>query len=164
MSTTSDIQERKYESHYDAGTCDFWITPVQSTHEHTAEEIVQNLIGERNIYAFSWAARGRRLLKAEDRICFYIAQKGVVGHAKIVSSPQERICDWISHPEKYPWVIDLKDVQLYLDQPISLDATTRNKLEAFNGRENKGNFGWFVRSTRRISQNDFVVLTSRLPG
>ena len=164
MSTTSDIQERKYESHYDSKTCDFWITPVQSTNEHTAEEIVKNLVGERNIYAFSWAARGRKLLKAGDWICFYIPQKGVVGHARIKSLPQERVCDWIAHPEKFPWVTDLTDVQLYLDHPTSFDSTTRDKLEAFNGRENKGNFGWFVRSTRRISPNDFTVLTSKQLG
>lgn len=159
MSHDADGQGNRHEDCRDDREGDFWITPVKSTSSDTAEAIIQKLVGERNAYALGWRAHGRKSLKAGDWICFYIAKKGVVGHARVKSPPQERIHNWITHPERYPWVFDLECVQLYLDRPTRFDHTTRKKLEAFEGRENEDNVGWFVQSTRRISRNDYYVLT-----
>lgn len=161
MSTNSDLQEHKRKVRHTEGEGDFWITPVSSTREQMAETIIQKLVGERKAYAFGWKAHGRKSLKVGDWICFYIAKRGIVGHAKVISPPQETIHDWIPHAERFPWVFNLEDVQLYLPHPIRLELTTRKQLEAFKGRENEENFGWFVQSTHRISQNDYAVLTGQ---
>jgi hypothetical protein len=153
------MADYKHEDRHNGDEGDFWITPVSSTSTQTAETIIQNLVGERKAYAFGWHSHGRKALKVGDWICFYVAKKGVVGHARVTSPPQETLHDWLPRPERYPWVFRLENIRLYLDHPIRFELTVRKKLEAFKGRENEDNFGWFVRSTHRISKKDYDVLT-----
>jgi hypothetical protein len=161
MSTNSTTTKRSYAHLRDKGEGAFWIIPVNSTSAQTAKTIIKNLVGERNAYAFGWRSTGRKLLKAGDWVCFYMAKKGVVGQARVISPPTETVHDWTPYPERYPWVFTLENVQLYFDQPIRLDITTRKKLEAFKDRDNETNFGWFVRSAHRVSQHDYNVLTGK---
>lgn len=97
----------------------YWLTPVKSDEEETAEECITTLVGEERIYAFADKTPGRRHIKAGDWICFYATGKGVVAHAKVTSPPEREPNPKVRHAERYPWVFDLDSVDLLLGCPCS---------------------------------------------
>jgi hypothetical protein len=137
----------------------FWLTPVKSLSGASAEQILHTLVQENGIYALGHRAHGRKQIRAGDWICFYIAKQGIVGFARVSSGPEEKIHNLLQNASRYPWIIQLDHIELYLNKPTRFDLETRKQLDAFNGREEASNFGWFVQSTHRISANDFAILT-----
>jgi len=139
----------------------YWLTPVKSDEEQTADEVIQSLVGQENIYAFGERTPGRKRIKPGDWICFYATGKGVVAHAKVLTRPEKKLHKMVRHPETYPWVFALENPYLYLNDPIVLDAAIRNQLDAFQDRDPNKSWAWFVQATRRISQHDFQILIRR---
>ena len=92
-------------------------------------------------------------------MCFYAAGKGVVAHATVASAPQKKPHPSLRHPDKYPWVFKVEDVQLYLDEPIAVDAEMRSRLDEFKGRDLSKPWAWFVQATRSLTNQDFDALT-----
>jgi hypothetical protein len=137
----------------------YWLTPVRSDEEASADEVIQSLVRTEKIYAFGERTPGRRHLKRGDWICFFATGKGVVAHAEVVSPPERKHHNKVRHPKKYPWVFRLDNTSLYLNQPTVLDAALRVKLDAFQGRDPEKSWAWFVQATRRISKHDFEILT-----
>jgi len=137
----------------------YWLTPVKSDEEQTAEEVIETLVGQEHIYAFGERTPGRKHLKPGDWICFYATTRGVVAHAKVVSPPQKKKHPKVRHADMYPWVFRLESIKLYLDQPTVIDSTVRGQLDAFRGRDMDRSWAWFVQATRRISAHDFGILT-----
>lgn len=137
----------------------YWLTPVRSDEEQTAEEEIDTLVAKERIYAFGERTPGRRSLKPGDWICFYATTKGVVAHAQVISLAQKKLHPKVRHAETYPWVFSLERVKLYLDDPVVLDAELRSKLDAFQGRDKEKGWSWFVQTTRRITVHDFNLLT-----
>lgn len=140
----------------------YWLTPVKSEEEQTADECIQSLVGEERIYAFGERTPGRRHLKPDDYICFYSTGKGVIAHAQIASLPERKEHPKVRHTEQYPWIFRVKDVHIYLENPVVIDVTLRSQLDAFKNRELNKAWAWFVQATRRITEHDFKVLTGGL--
>jgi len=86
---------------------------------------------EEKIYAFGERTPGRRHIKPGNYICFYSAGKGVVAHAQIASQPEHKKHPRVRHSERYPWVFSVKNVHVYLENPVVIDAALRSKLDAF---------------------------------
>ena len=139
----------------------YWLTPVRSDEEQSAEEVIQTLVGKEQIYAFGEKTPGRKLLKPGDFICFYASSKGVVAHAEVASVPKNEPHPSVRHSEKYPWVFDLTAPDLYLDTPVAIDADKRSQLEQFEGRDPTKNWSWFVQATRKIAKHDFDHLVHK---
>lgn len=137
----------------------YWLTPVAANEKFSASECIKLLVGEENIYAFGDKTPGRKSIKSGDNICFYASGKGIVAHALVKSKPEKSAHPKIFNSDKYPWVFELEKPCLYLDNPVVLDEELRNKLNAFLGRGDNSTWSWFVQVTRKISANDFVVLT-----
>lgn len=150
---TDEEEIKEVERHY-------WLTPVKSVEEQTADECIQSLVGEEKIYAFGERTQGRRHLKPGDYICFYVTGKGVAAHAQIASRPEREEHPKVHHTERYPWVFRVKDVQIYLENPTVIDADLRSQLDAFKRRDSNKTWAWFVQATRKITEHDFKVLTS----
>jgi len=142
-----------------AGEVAYWMTPVKSDEESTAEETIRELVGEEKIYAFGERTPGRKHIKPGDWICFYATGKGVVAHARVSSSPEKKRHRRVRHRDRYPWVFDLDNTALYLDDPVVIDADLRARMPLFEGRDLSKAWAWFVQSTRRIKERDFTVLT-----
>lgn len=140
----------------------YWLTPVKSEEEQTADECIQSLVGEEKIYAFGERTPGRRHLKQGDYICFYSTGKGVIAHAQIASRPERKEHPKVHHSERYPWVFRVKDVHLYLENPVVIDSALRSKLDAFKNRELNKAWAWFVQATRKITESDFRAMTGGL--
>jgi hypothetical protein len=143
-------------------TVAYWLTPVQSWEDETAEECIQELVGEKHFYAFGQRTAGRKHMKPGDRIGFYATTKGVVADATISSHPQKTPRPDGLTSEEYPWVCSLKDASLYLNQPVAVDANLRMQLDAFKGRDPEQGWAWFVQATRKVSPHDFALLTRKM--
>jgi len=61
----------------------YWLAPVKSDEEETAEEVIETLVDMKRIYAFGERTPGTRQLNPGDWICFYATTKGVVAHAQV---------------------------------------------------------------------------------
>lgn len=139
----------------------YWLTPVKSDEEASAEETVQALVGEEKIYAFGDRTPGRKRIKPGDWICFYATTKGVIAHAKVASAPEKGQNPKVRHPDMYPWLFGLTSVRLYTDTPIVIDAALRTRLDAFTGRDPDKGWAWFVQATRSVSAHDLAILTGQ---
>lgn len=153
------VAEQKVDDEAPPEEVVYWLTPVKSDEKQTAEGVIETLVGKEKIYAFGERTPGRKHLKLGDWICFYAAGKGVVAHAKVASAPQYEIHPKITHPEKYPWVFRVEKVQLYLNEPVVIDAALRAQLDAFHGKDLNKGWAWFVQATRKITDRDFKALT-----
>ncbi len=101
----------------------YWLTPVKPDDIQTAEEVIQNLVGEMKIYAFGERTPGRKHLKPGDQICFYATGNGVVGHATVSSYPENKPNHPSIHdPETYPWVFKLAENQTARGHPTLKDG------------------------------------------
>lgn len=145
----SSIEERQY-----------WLTPVKTDAERTADESIKALVGDASIYALGDKTPGRRHLKTGDLICFYSAGKGVVANAQVASRPKRK--SYLHRSEQSQWVFQVTDVHLYLEAPIIIDADLRTRLDAFKNRAPGKSWAWFVHATRKITEHDFNVLTGRI--
>lgn len=137
----------------------YWLTPVKGDEKQTAEDVIRTLVGEGKIYAFGERTPGRRHIKPRDWICFYATGKGVVAEAEVASPPEHKRHPRVRHPNKYPWVFRVKNVRLYLDNPVIIDTTLRGQLDAFQGKNPNQGWAWFVQATRKICEDDFELLT-----
>jgi len=142
----------------------YWLTPVASDDEQEAEKVIQTLVGDTRLYAFGERTPGRAKLKPGDWMCFYASGKGVAAHAKVSSAPVKKPHRKVRHSDKYPWVFNLTDAVLYLDNPVVIDLETREQLEAFKGRDSSKSWAWFVQGTHGITDRDFMMLTRQTKG
>ncbi|MBA7607851.1 hypothetical protein ES703_15020 [subsurface metagenome] len=137
----------------------YWLTPVRSEEDLIAKECIKSLVGEEKIYALGERTPGRKHLKPGDWICFYAQGEGVVAHAKVASYPKKKRHPKIKQPEKHPWLFKLDQPVLYLDEPVVIDATLRNQLDAFADKDLNKSWAWFVQSTSKLTKHDFEILT-----
>jgi hypothetical protein len=137
----------------------YWLTPVSSNENMRGQDIIRALVGQEMIYAFSQKVVSvRRVLEAGDWICFYASMTGIVAHARALGKPEVYDPPKIGY-EHYPWVVRLGNPRLYIDNPVAINTTVRQRLDAFQGRDVGQRWSWFVQKTRRISEHDFKILT-----
>jgi len=143
------------------GEAQYWLTPVRGDQESSAEDVIKKLVGEHGIYAFGDKTPGRSGVKPGDWICFYASGSGVVAHAKISSKPERKPDPRVRNSERYPWTFKVSNAKLYLDKPVSIDASMRQNLDAFSKIDPSRPWGWFVVTTRSMTRNDFMLLTGQ---
>jgi hypothetical protein len=133
----------------------FWITPISGDEVRSGEETLRTLLGK-GIYGLGRRTPGRKSIKPNDMLCFYVVGRGVAAHARVVSPPERRP-DLVS--AFYPLALRLDDVHLYLDSPVSLNRKKLARLDAFGGRGPIRTWGWFVTGTHSLTEHDFGILT-----
>jgi hypothetical protein len=154
--TETVIEEKVPESGKEE--VNYFLAPVNGNETRSPEEVVRDLVGEKKIWGFGEKTPYRELLKPSDKICFYASGKGVIAHAEIATKPRKVEKPDIEELREYPWVFQLKNVKLYLDEPVSLDANLRSQLDAFKNKD-QSTWGWFVHRTQKITKHDFELLT-----
>jgi hypothetical protein len=138
----------------------YWLTPVKSMKDETAEECIERLVEKEHIYAFGENTPGRKRIKPGDHICFYANGHGVVAHAKVASLPKCKPHKAVRDSERFPWVFQLTDPNLYVDKPVVIDPELRGQLEAFKDRDPKKSWAWYVQGTGKVTEHDFHILTA----
>ena len=83
-----------------------------------------------------------------------------MAHAEVVWVPERKRHPGVRYPDKYLWVFRAKNVCLYLDRPMIIDAGLRGQLNAFQGKNPNQGWVWFVQATRRITKQDLDLLTT----
>jgi hypothetical protein len=136
----------------------YWLTPVKSDEQETAEEVISNLVGKEHVYAFGDGTPGRKIIKPGDWVCFYATGKGIIAHAQVASKPENNPYPFIRHQEKYPWTFRLNNPALYLNKPVAINADMRNRLDAFRERDPNNSWAWFVQATHKLTEHDFNAL------
>lgn len=137
----------------------YWLTPVRSDEEGTAEDGVHELVVNEGVYAFGERTPGRKHLKPGDWICFYASGKGVIAHAKVISKPEKEPHPSVWQPDLYPWTFRVDSVEYYPENPVVIDVKMRGNLIEFKNRDLTRPWAWFVQGTRRLVEEDFKLLT-----
>jgi hypothetical protein len=154
-SPLSGVPTREVHSAPGAEGSSYWLTPVKDHENETAEK----LVGKHGIYAFGERTPGRTHIKPGNSICFYATGTGVVAHANVASAPERTRDQRLEHPDDYPHVFKIKNQRLYIDNPVVLNASLRQQLDAFKSRDPERPWAWFVQATRKVSPQDFRLLT-----
>jgi len=136
----------------DEQSASYWIISVSQA------DSINRLIKNENVWAFGQNTGGRRSLKPGDYVCFYLSKKGIVAHARARTSPMYYLHEKVNTPEKYPWVFELSDIDVYLSSPTVLDKEKRQQLDGFRGKDPGAQWGWFVQGAHTVTQNDFYKL------
>jgi hypothetical protein len=159
---TSTVSEPEPQLPVD-GEPSYWLTPVSGKEGMTPEDVVYRLVGQDQIYGYGKRTPGRKDLSPGDRLAFYASGDGVVAHAVVASSPEKKANpeDHLATPDAqdYPYIFQLRNPTLYLDEPVVIDESLRGRLEAFEGRDLSKSWSWFVQSSREVSEHDFDMLT-----
>ncbi len=145
------------------GESSYWLTSVSGKEGMTPEEVVYRLVGQDQIYGYGKRTPGRKDLSPGDRLAFYASGEGVVAHAIVGSDPEKKANpdNYLATPDAqdYPYIFQLRNPTLYLDESVVIDESLRGRLEAFEGRDLGKSWSWFVQSSREVSKHDFEVLT-----
>ena len=149
-------EELKHEN----GARAYLLTPVADTENRTAEQTIRQLLGS-GWYVFGDRTPGRNTLKAGDLICFFSSGIGVVAHAEVASAPEKKAIEGVEDPDRFPWRFKVKDVHYNFDKPVVIDAALRTKLDAFKKANPEAPWGWFVVSTKILTEHDFNLLTAK---
>ena len=136
----------------------FLMTPVKDEPGATVEQTLHSLL-DKGVYVFGERTAGRARLRNGDRICFYSSGIGVVADAVIASSAERRGVEFAKHAVDYPWAFTVRDVRYYLDNPVVINEEMRAKLDAFSGKDPRGNWSWLVQGTGYLTSRDFGLLT-----
>jgi hypothetical protein len=118
---------------------------------------------DRAMWGLGESTPGRKAFQPGDYLCFYAARQGVAAYARL-AGPADTLVTSDEWPEPRPpsapvYKVPLQDVT-WLPAARPIDASVRAQLDAFGGRDLTSNPGWFVQTTRTLSQHDFELLTA----
>lgn len=139
----------------------YYLLPVARQSGFKAMEFLQRWL-PCGFWGVPKTAAHRQRLQRGDFCCFYVAAIGIVATATIEGAADREVS-----PEEWPgpneysdgvFKVPLSDVK-WLAVPRKLDASVRGRLEEFRDRDPDGPWSWFIRTSRRVSQADFEVLT-----
>ena len=103
-----------------------WIASVVPDHATRPEEFLELVVGRRQIFGIS-AGKPSELLGRHDWLCFYIAGKGIVGRAQVISIADHGS---IRHAHRFRQLLNVESVSLHLGAPVPLDPELELRLRA----------------------------------
>jgi uroporphyrinogen-III synthase len=136
----------------------YWMNPVLNERNERAEATIRRLTSENGVNAFGDHTSGSKRIRIGDRICDYVASKGIGAYATVSSLPQKMTHPAVKNSEEYCWVLHLSNPALILDRPRPIDVKIRQSLDAFKGRDAVNWWQWFVQSTTRLTKHDYECL------
>ncbi len=137
------------------------LTPVRDEIDWKVTQQLPRLL-QSGWYVFGATTPYRAKLKAGDKILFFHTGVGVVAEAEIDSSAELGEVPGVSAHKKFGYRFRVKSPRIFTDRPVRInDPALRAKLEAFRGREDMGNWSWFVQGTGRVSAHDYEILAGR---
>ena len=93
------------------------------------ERKIQTLVEEEHIYALDDYSLIREFVKPGDSICFALYGQSVMAHAEVESGPMYKLHYKVADPVSYPWVITLKNVHTYVDNPVRINSALLMQLD-----------------------------------
>ena len=130
-----------------------WLAGVTGDNAITPERFLEVVVGKRRLFGVRDSPSVQTAARAGDRICFFLAGKGVVGHADVSSIGPGGA--GLRDGHQYSQLLRLERTRLYLDAPVTPDLETTLRLRAARGEA-----GAEGPPLVRISDREFAALTA----
>jgi len=132
----------------------FWIAPVGPDHATRPEEFLELVVGKRRIFGLTAGRSTDGTAEPGDSICFYLPEKGIVGHARVIAPDGEGASLRAAH--RFRQLLHLDEIKLYLEAPVALDPGMDLKVQSLSGGS-----GTSRSPLLRVSPAVFSELTER---
>ena len=130
----------------------YWMCNVASDHDTKPEEFLELVVARRLIFGIASDIPSAHAIRTGDGICFYIAGKGTVGHARI-ASPAD-VGRGLRDAHRFRQVLQLEDLHLYLDRPVAADFETQLRFRTARVSPSR-----HVQTVIEISRDSFQAMT-----
>ena len=130
-----------------------WLAGVTGDNAITPERFLEAVVGKRRVFGVRDSASAHDAAHQGDRICFFLAGKGVVGHADVSAIGPSGA--GLRDGHQYSQLLRLERTRLYLDAPVTPDLETTLRLRAGRGDDDAAG-----PPLLRISDREFAALTA----
>jgi hypothetical protein len=103
-----------------------WIATVGPEHAMRPEEFLELVVQRRRVFGVMDAASARMDARAGDWVCFHIAGRGVVGHARVTAITAS--AGGLRDAHRFRQLLQVDDVRLSLNDPVPLDSETELRM------------------------------------
>jgi len=143
---------------YGYGDRQYWL--IQPGHDEAYKLLymIKTLVAAERIYAFDEYMTRAEWIKPGDLVCFELPGKGIAAHAEVESGPVYRLHYKVEDPVSCPWVITLKDVHIYLDDPVRMSLDLSNQLD-LRPNPRQCCFTYGLPRVDNLTEHDFRLLT-----
>jgi len=131
----------------------YWIATIGQDHATKPEEFLELVVLRRHVIGVVDSAAGRSTASSGDWVCFYVAGKGVVGHARVSSLGAGAA--GLRDAHRFRQLLQVDEVKLNLGAPVALDSETQLRLRTAGLVTNRQ-----APTLVRISRESFRTLTS----
>ena len=128
----------------------YWIASMIPDHAIPPEEFLEIVVGRRQIFGIS-AEDTSVVVGRHDAIAFYIAGKGIVGRARVVSLAEHGS---LRDAHRFRQLLNLEDVRVHLAAPVPVDPETERRLQTTGAQGARRG-----QVLRRVSRDQFAALT-----
>jgi hypothetical protein len=157
----------KYVGATTVGPENYWLVPAGRRPNITGEQSLGHWLGA-GMWGFWESTPGRKSVHTGDHVAFYTSDKkvrAIVAYAT-VAAPADLLIQSHEWPEPFPqdkpvYKLSLTGVEWLTTRHSLTDPALRATLDAFKGTNLAKSWGWFVVTTRRLSQADFLRLIGK---
>lgn len=94
----------------------YWVATITGNETAAPEQLLRSMIAHRRVLAVCNTGRFRGEGSPGDRVCFFIPDKGIVGHAQLTSIVEDG-ASVVRHASRFSRIHRLDDILLY-EQPV----------------------------------------------
>jgi hypothetical protein len=145
--------ERRWQFDSSESRPSFWVAIISGDAMVTPERWLASVVAERHVLAVSDGDQARGHGSPGDWVCFFVANKGIVGHAQL-ASVVENGASIVRHGEKFGQVFRLAHLMLYERPVVQALRAGRPFAVPLGGSPFAGS------SLAAIARQDFTALTT----
>jgi hypothetical protein len=136
-----------------------YLLPANDSEDGTPVEKNLHRWLDKGLWGLGQRTPYRKEFKAGDKICFYAAHiRGVVAIAEFASGSYDLSAKDNPGKAEVLYGIRLRNVK-WLKKPIELTQDRRGRLSHFQERDLSRGWAWYVQGTKRLTPEDFAILT-----
>ncbi len=106
----------------------FWVAVVGGDVAATPEQILERVIGKRRLFGLRRTGARPTVGRPGERVCFYLAGAGVVGHARIESVVENGA--GLREADRFSHVLHLGEPELHLRTPVRPGDELQRRLDS----------------------------------
>jgi hypothetical protein len=136
----------------------YWLAQIEYKDHAALTGMLQSVIGKRQLLPLSDSGSVPACIGVGDWICFYVVGRGVVGRARVASTPEKPLIRLVRDAERYPWICRLDAPVLYLENPVGPLPFDEGPNGAANEDRLLTSF-----ALMRLQRREFQRLTQEMP-
>jgi len=95
-----------------------WLARIEYEDHTAVTRMLSSVVGQRRLLPLSDSGSVPACIAVGDWVCLYVVGRGVVGHARVASTPEKPLIRLVRDAERYPWICRLATPVLYLENPV----------------------------------------------